>query len=206
MAERRRGERDRSKQLGVAAPEPGAASVQSAFIDCEDSLKRLIARICRGDRDVEDIAHEAFVSALQAESSVHIEHPEAYLFRAAKNLAVRTRARKARDIIGYVDEAVRMEVASTEPSVEEQVISRQRLALICEAIATLPPSCRRVFVMRKVYGYSHKEISDLLGISTSTVEKHLATGFSRCLAFLRDRGGADFEDLAEREAGTGTEA
>ena len=34
--------------------------------------------------------------------------------------------------------------------------------------------------MRKVYGFSHKEISQELGISVSTVEKHIVSGLKRC--------------------------
>ena len=34
--------------------------------------------------------------------------------------------------------------------------------------------------MKKVYGYSHKEIAGKLDISVSTVEKHVATGLKRC--------------------------
>lgn len=65
--------------------------------------------------------------------------------------------------------------------------SQQRLAAFCEAMASLPPTCRRVFEMRTVYGWSHQEIADSLGISTQTVETHLATGFARCMVFMRRR-------------------
>ena len=37
-----------------------------------------------------------------------------------------------------------------------------------EAIATLPMRRRQVFALKAVYGYSHEEIADLLGISSGT--------------------------------------
>ena len=35
--------------------------------------------------------------------------------------------------------------------------------------------------MRKVYGYSHREIADMLDISIKTVENHVSTGLKRCI-------------------------
>ena len=48
------------------------------------------------------------------------------------------------------------------------------------AIAQMPPQCQRVFIMHKVYGFKYKEISQQLGISVSTVEKHIMTGLKKC--------------------------
>ena len=53
-----------------------------------------------------------------------------------------------------------------------------------EAVTTLPPQCQKVFVLKRVYGYSHKEISKKMKISVSTVEKHAASGLKRCSEFM----------------------
>ena len=44
---------------------------------------------------------------------------------------------------------------------------------LADAIAELPTQCRRVFTLRKVYSLSPDEIAVRLGLSVSTVEKHL---------------------------------
>jgi RNA polymerase sigma-70 factor (ECF subfamily) len=41
--------------------------------------------------------------------------------------------------------------------------------------------------MRKVYGYSQKEIARALDIGESTVEKHIAYGIKRCSSFIAAR-------------------
>lgn len=41
-----------------------------------------------------------------------------------------------------------------------------------EAIANLPMRRRHVFALKAVYGYSHEEIADLLGISSGTARAH----------------------------------
>ena len=172
------------------------SSIGSAYLAIERSLKRFIVRLGTNAADVDDIAQEALVSAMKAENDRAIENPKAYLYRAARNLAVRTRSRRSRDIIAYIDEAEIAELPSAAPSAEDNVINRQRLATFCDALDALPPACRRAFELRTVYGYSHQEIADRLGISPRTVEKHLATGFERCMAYMRGR---DSETPQERE-------
>lgn len=41
--------------------------------------------------------------------------------------------------------------------------------------------------MRKVYGMPHKEIASRLGISVSTVEKHLIKGVEQCDGYVREK-------------------
>ena len=48
--------------------------------------------------------------------------------------------------------------------------------------------CRRAFVLKKVYGYSIKEIATELAISEKTVEKHIAQGIKRCTLYMRKVG------------------
>ncbi len=52
---------------------------------------------------------------------------------------------------------------------------------IDSTIASLPEKCRIVFTMSRDYDYSYKDISCNLGISVSTVEKHI----SKALKALR---------------------
>lgn len=181
---------------GARRERPGE-SIGQVYIAMSHSLRKFARRICMNDADAEDIAQEALLCAMNAEADRVIENPKAYLFRIAQNLALRTRNSRSREILDEVDRLKMDEAPCDAPSVEDQVISRERLGILCDALATLPPSCRRVFVMRKVYGYSHREIADRLGISTSTVEKHLATGFARCVAFMRTHGAGDVAESGE---------
>ena len=65
-------------------------------------------------------------------------------------------------------------------------------------LGRLPPLCRRVFVLRKVYRLSHDEISEVLGVSHSTIEKHVAKGLIRCRDYLRDVGLIDAIESKDR--------
>lgn len=55
----------------------------------------------------------------------------------------------------------------------EKIYSQDLRAGINAAVATLPEKCREVFTMSYLQGFSHREISELLGIAQSTVENHI---------------------------------
>lgn len=61
------------------------------------------------------------------------------------------------------------------------------LELHYEAVAELTPQCRGVYLLRKVHGYSHKEISERLFIAVSTVEKHLMKAVEQCHRYVQER-------------------
>jgi RNA polymerase sigma-70 factor (ECF subfamily) len=59
--------------------------------------------------------------------------------------------------------------------------------MLVEAIQGLPDRCRQVFTLRKVYGYSQKEIALRMNISENTVEQHLTKAARRCAQALFDQ-------------------
>jgi DNA-directed RNA polymerase specialized sigma24 family protein len=48
----------------------------------------------------------------------------------------------------------------------------------------LPLQCRRAFLLKKAYGLSRKEIASYMGITESTVQKHVAKGVMLCAEYL----------------------
>jgi DNA-directed RNA polymerase specialized sigma24 family protein len=66
--------------------------------------------------------------------------------------------------------------------------ARRRFESFCAAVDRLPPLCRRVFVLRKVFRLSHAQISELLNVSHSTIEKQVAKGLVRCRDYSRELG------------------
>lgn len=55
----------------------------------------------------------------------------------------------------------------------DDVIGNELAEHVDEAIAALPPECRRVFEMSRFMGKRHAEIASELGISTNTVKYHM---------------------------------
>ena len=99
--------------------------------------------------------------------------------------------KKSRSLINFIEDFSDQEYCSNEPAVDDQVDSRQRMLVFWQAVATLPPQCQKVFVLKKMHGYSHKEIAKSLHISVSTVEKHVAAGLKRCRIYMENKRDGD---------------
>ena len=155
-----------------------------AYLSCEIALKRFLRRYYSRREDIDDLAQEAFLRAYDAELGREIQSPKAYLFRVARNIAMRELGKKSRQLTDYLEEAIDEGPLGREASTEEELIAQQKLQQCCHAIADLPEQCRRVFLLRKIHAYSHKDIAQQLGISTRTVEKHIAKGVDRFTVYM----------------------
>lgn len=164
-----------------------SASLLTAFTDNESVLRKFLRRFTSNAHDIEDITQETILRALKAEKTQEIHQPRAFLFGVARNVAMDQLRKKSRSIVDFMEDFGEQEHVSSEPSLEESLDSRQRMLIFAEAVAALPEQCQKVFVLKRVYGYSHQEISKKLGISISTIEKHAAAGLKKCNEFMDRR-------------------
>ena len=169
-------------------PRTPASNTPSTLIDvylgCERSLKRFLHNFSRKPEDIDELAQEAFLRTFDIERTQEIKSPKAYLFRVARNIALRELTKKSHQLTDYLEEAVDESLLAHAENLEEELIAQQKLKLYCDAIADLPEQCRRVFLLRKVHALSHKEIATQLGISKSTVEKHISKGVDRFTDYM----------------------
>ena len=127
-------------------------------------LRRYLTRLLGNATEAQDIAHDAYIRVYPKVQDKSALKPEAVLYTTARRLAINQLKRR-----------------SIAPGVAQQVMARQELRHLEEAIAQLPEGCRTVLLLRKIELLSHQEISDRLGIAISTVEKQHA----RALRLLR---------------------
>ncbi len=95
------------------------------------------------------------------------------MFQTARSVVLQHVRRANLVSIELFSELDMMDIPSMDVSIERQVSDRQELRRIAELIAALPEKCRQVLILRKIYGLSQREISQKLGISENTVEKHV---------------------------------
>jgi RNA polymerase sigma-70 factor (ECF subfamily) len=155
------------------------------------ALHLYLRRLVSSTDDLEDLVQETYVRVYALPDYVGVDSPKALLFRIAHNLAVeRARRQKAHDTdtVGNLEV---LKLHSPDVSPDEQADAHRRFEAFCTAVDRLPPLCRRVFVLRKVYKLSPVEISEVLGVSHSTIEKHVAKGLLRCRDYLREIGMLD---------------
>ncbi|MEM6650290.1 MAG: RNA polymerase sigma factor [Pseudomonadota bacterium] len=157
------------------------------FLQNQLIIRKFLHRFTSNPHDIEDITQETILRALKAEKEQEVQEPRAFLFGIARNVARKNLEKKSTSIIDFIEDFGATEYISNEPSTEEILEGREKMKVFAEAVATLPTQCQKVFILKKVYGYSHQEISAQLGISVSTTEKHVALGLKRCGEFLDQR-------------------
>jgi RNA polymerase sigma-70 factor (ECF subfamily) len=87
---------------------------------------------------------------------------------------------------------------STLPVMEERrgvadaLSIEEKLGLLAEAIATLPPRCREIIMLCKLKGLTHREAAAQLRISERTVDEQILRGLRRLDEELRKRGLSSF--------------
>ncbi len=144
----------------------------------------------RNPEEAEDLLQELYIRLSRVPERTDIQDVGAYLFRSAMNLArdfQRDRSRAQTREGHWVDSQSTVlgdESIDDAPSAERAYDAKQRLATIRAVVDELSPQCRRVFVMHKFQGFSHQQVADSLGISRSTVEKHMHVALKRLMARL----------------------
>ena len=141
-----------------------------------------------GLRDIDEVVQESFIRVLRAYASGSIDSPKAFLFTTARNLAVDHFRRDETRGDNFIAEPDLEHVMEEEPGVSEVVSHRQELALLTQAIQSLPERCRQVLTLRKIYGLSQKQIAVSMGISEHTVEAQVGIGVRRCAEYLARHG------------------
>src|ERR1700732_4188532 len=152
------------------------------------ALYRYLRQFTSGAEDIEDLVQEIYGCDYARADYQAGDSPRALLFRIAHNMAVERARRQKSQATDSVADLERLTVFSSDAPADEQIDARRRFESFCAAVDRLPPLCRRVFVLRKVYRLSHDEIAEVLGVAHSTIEKHVAKGLVGCPGYLGDAG------------------
>lgn len=148
------------------------------YRDNIERLRSYLKGILKCEADADDVAQEAFLRLHRCGDLCAYRNPRAVLFKTAYRLALNClRGRRSNPL----DRAAPMlEEVAVAPeavaTVEEALIAREQETAYGRALESLPPRCRQVIELRTVQELSYKEMSDTLGLSVSTLEKHIVKG------------------------------
>lgn len=172
------------RRLVLAAADGSTAAFEALYRRHAPRVYALCLRMTGHVAVAEDCTQDAFIQAWT--SLPRFEKRSAFgtwLHRIAVN-AVLQQARRRREAVGTHD-SVEHEVGETLPDLgaSDPAAGRDLEA----AIATLPPGARHVLVLVGVYGHSHEEAAQLLGIAVGTCKAQL----HRARALLGERLGTE---------------
>ena len=167
-----------------------ADEIRDLYLSMRPGIARAVSGIVP-PHEVEDIVQETYVRLCRVGGPGRIRRPKSYLFRTARNLALDSVKRAEHRLGQPWNERLEEGIGNAGAEVDEvfeQAVSSEEFGRFCEAVRLLPVQARRVFVLKKVYGYSQREIADELGLAESTVEKHVALAVRRCAEHMRKAG------------------
>jgi RNA polymerase sigma-70 factor (ECF subfamily) len=138
----------------------------------------------------EDIVQDAYFriavldpndqSAVDSDGKSQVIHPVAYLYRVVRNLATDwSRRRATESIVGESGEVIDAMVAPS-PSPEHELIYRQEVRLVAEALAELPERTQIAFAMHRLGGYTLQVIAEHLGISVTLAHQLVRNALTHC--------------------------
>jgi RNA polymerase sigma-70 factor (ECF subfamily) len=139
------------------------------------TMARVTAALMRRGRtahEAEDLVQEAWVRFASHESEQEIERPEAYVMKIALNLSINSH----RERVSHGEEVMLDDVVLIDlrPSIEATLLARERMLRLSEGVARLSAKTRAILLANRVDGMTYQEIAQCHGLSTSTVEKHIA--------------------------------
>jgi len=162
-----------------------------SIIPHEPALRSWLQKRARLDRiglTADDIIQETYARLTRLASVEHIRDPRAYVFRTAYSILLQEIRQNRVVSIESIESLEELDLVSQEPSPDRVLEMTQEMRILSKAINSMPKKCRIVFVLRKVHGYSQREIAKQLGISENTVETHLARGVKKLMDFYQSSG------------------
>lgn len=138
----------------------------------------------------EDLTSEAFITFWENKETLKPDsNIQAYILTILKNKCLNHLNKKQSEIAvlshlqDHISWELQLRITTLEASNPEELFSLELQQKIESAIAGLPEKTKQVFELSRLQQKSHKEISELLGISTKGVEFHI----TKSLTLLRKK-------------------
>lgn len=129
--------------------------------------------------DAGDLAHDTFLRILSARNAVTILRPREYLATIARGLVADKFRRQAVEQAYLETLALRPESYAVSP--ETRAIILETLIAVDRMLDEQGVRAREIFLLAQFESLTYAQISERLGISVTTVKKHLVRVLTRCL-------------------------
>ncbi|WP_345948957.1 RNA polymerase sigma-70 factor [Mucilaginibacter sp. PAMB04274] len=138
-------------------------------------LLKKIKTLVKNEEDAQEILQDVFLRLWSARTSLDPERfCKRYLYQIASNL-IHNHLRNL--ALAHKKEAMFSQDVRWEYfHVEEQLIEKENEDILNTAIENLSEQCRKVYILSKIDGKSHREISEILKLSIATVNNHMVKG------------------------------
>lgn len=162
-----------------------------ALIEKRESLLLFLASRTRCMATAEDLIQDLYIKVAAVDAGADVRAPVALLYRMAANLMVdhvrSTQRASRRNGQWRMDThaTVGGEDVAGEPAADEVLVAKERVHLLAEAVATLPPKMGQAFRLHKLEGQSQADTARAMGVSVKMVEKHIQAAIANLAQRLR---------------------
>ena len=156
--------------MGVPMPEGEVQSdLGATFLTHRIPLRRAVLSIVGKPEQADDVMQDAYVKLIGAATAMVIKQPLGYCFQVVRNMALDHCRRSSLEAGLFAQEEEGHHVPAALGAPERKAINRQNLAIVDQALGTLPERTRKVFEMYHVSGLTQRDIGQNLGVSIGLV-------------------------------------
>ncbi|MCJ2185747.1 sigma-70 family RNA polymerase sigma factor [Novosphingobium beihaiensis] len=155
----------------------------------EAALRGRLRRVLPHSSELDDMVSETMARAFAVEDYRRVTNGRSYLFTIARNLVI-DEARRAK-VVSY-EVIADLDLIADDMSAERKLQARDELRRLETIIDSLPIQCRRAFILRRLHGRPVKEIAEEMGLSVSTVDKHIARAALKVMQAIGKHEGFGF--------------
>ncbi len=175
---------------------------EKAFEELLNKYKASVYSICyrmvRNHSDAEDLSQEVFIRTFSVLDRYDPSYPfSSWLFRITSNLCIDF-LRKVKGGTISLDKPVESsdgemprQLPSKDAQPDREVESKEMMAVLEEAISTLPEHYKIIVLLRHQEQLTYAEISDNLGIPLGTVKARIHRARSYIKEFFQGKGMLD---------------
>jgi len=153
---------------------------ESLLVRHRKAIFHVVTKIVRNPDEAQDLVQETFMKAFNALASYRSEYRfSTWLYKIAANCAIdfvrkkRIEALSLDRPIQTKDGQVEFELPDRTWDPERNLVRKQKLKSIDEAIDSLPDKYREVIIYRHKDDKSYEEIADILGTPVGTVKARI---------------------------------
>lgn len=176
----RSGLQEQDDQLIADALQGDQRAYEALLARHNKAILHVVMKIVRNREEAQDLVQETFMKAFNALASYRSEYRfSTWLYKIAANCAIdfvrkkRIEALSLDKPIETKDGRVEFEVPDSSWDPEQDLVRKQKLRSIEEAIDSLPDKYREVIIYRHKDDKPYEEIADILRVPVGTVKARI---------------------------------
>lgn len=181
-----------SPEKPVSCAESGVAVDFDRFLNLQrDALVAFLRKRLSREEDAQDAVQESMLRLLRYREAAPADEWRPLLYRIAANVANdQARYGASRKVNAHVsyDDAFLAQPSLDSPH-DERLIHQQAMDKLWRLIRKLPDRTQEIYVLNRIEGMTFEEVARHCGVSSSTVEKHVARAL---VAISHGRGDIDW--------------